>query len=192
MPEPWRQSEPGGARILLLRRNILVANLVMGELLAVGSLQVHEFDQLSAQVAEILKHKFGERVAQYAFPPPVFAAMQGQFLEIDLDNGTLTVQFPVLESYLNPYGTMQGGMIAAAVDNTLGPLSVLLAPPNVTRRLEMTYSHPVTPDMGHILVEARLLECRESWLFFRATVRSPAGLRLARAKAVHWIVEDRL
>lgn len=41
----------------------------MGELLAVGSLQVHESDQLSAQVAEILKHKFGERVAQYAFPP---------------------------------------------------------------------------------------------------------------------------
>jgi len=34
---------------------------------------------------------------------------------------------------------MQGGMIAAAVDNTIGPLSFLVAAPNVTRRLEMKY-----------------------------------------------------
>lgn len=162
----------------------------MGELLAVGSLQVHESDQLSAQVAEILKHKFGERVAQYAFPPPVFAAMQGQFLEIDLDNGTLTVQFPVLESYLNPYGTMQGGMIAAAVDNTLGPLSVLVAPPNVTRRLEMAYSRPVTPDLGQIVITSKLLERKDRWLFFRADVYDNGGRRLARAKAVHWIIDE--
>lgn len=103
----------------------------------------------------------------------------------------LTTQFPVLESYLNPYGTMQGGMVAAAVDNTLGPLSVLVAPPNVTRKLEMTYSRPATLDMGYILVTARLLERQERLLSFRADVRSPSRLRLARAKAVHWIMEER-
>jgi acyl-coenzyme A thioesterase PaaI-like protein len=99
-------------------------------------------------------------------------------------------QFPVLESYLNPYGTMQGGMVAAAVDNTLGPLSVLIAPPNVTRHLEMTYSRPVTLVMGHIVVSARLLERKDRLLFFRAEVRDQEGLRLARAKAVHWIMDD--
>lgn len=116
--------------------------------------------------------------------------MQGQFLEIDLDNGTLTVQFPVLESYLNPYGTMQGGMIAAAVDNTLGPLSVLVAPPNVTRRLEMAYSRPVTPDLGQIVITSKLLERKDRWLFFRADVYDNGGRRLARAKAVHWIIDE--
>ena len=138
---------------------------------------------------EVLRNRLGERMKDYAFPPPVFVAMQGKFLQLDLDAGFLVVQFPVLESHLNPYGTMQGGMVAAAVDNTLGPLSVLVAPPNVTRHLEMTYSRPATLDMGSIDVEARLLERIGRRLFFRAEVRTSDGLRLARARAVHWILD---
>ena len=87
-----------------------------------------------------------------------------------------------------PRGT--GGMVAAAVDNTLGPLSVLVAPPNVTHRLEMTYSRPVTLDIGHVIVRARLIERQGRRLLFRADVRSPEGLRLARSKAVHWIIDE--
>ncbi len=139
----------------------------------------------------ILQGKLGDRIDQYAFPPPVFVTMRGEFVQFDLDAGSLTVQFPVLESYLNPYGTVQGGMVAAAIDNTLGPLSLLLAPPNVTRRLEITYSRPVTLDMGHITVDAKLLERQDRWLFFQATVRGPEGRRLARAKATHWILDGR-
>jgi hypothetical protein len=86
---------------------------------------------------------------------------------------------------------MQGGMIAAAVDNTLGPLSMLVAPPNLTRRIELAYGRPVTPDMGVIRVQAELLERRDRWLFFRADVRTREGLRLARCKATHWIVDGR-
>jgi len=147
-------------------------------------------DELSAAVVDILKSKWGDQMDQYAFPPPVFVAMQGEFLELDLDNGALTAGFPVFERYLNPYGTMQGGMIAAAVDNTLGPLSVLVAPPNVTRRLEVTYSRPVTPDLERIVVEGKLLERKGRWLSFRANVYDPEGVRLARAKATHWIVDE--
>jgi len=145
----------------------------------------------SSAIEHLLRDRLGHRMDRYAFPPPVFAAMEGQFLELDLDAGFLTAQFPVLESYLNPYHTMQGGMIAAAVDNTLGPLSVLVAPPNVTRQLEMTYSRPVTFDMGHIVVTARFLERSGRRLFFRADVHSQDGLRLARSKAVHWVVDER-
>lgn len=150
---------------------------------------MHQPDLLSAQVAEILRSRLGDQADQYAFPPPVFATMQGEFLEIDLEDGILKVRFPILESYLNPYGAMQGGMIAAAVDNTLGPLSVLIAPPNVTRRLELVYSRPATPDLGHIIVVGRLLERRKQWLFFRADAYDPDGKRLAWAKGVHWIFE---
>jgi acyl-coenzyme A thioesterase PaaI-like protein len=116
--------------------------------------------------------------------------MKGEFVELDPDAGSLTAQFPVLESYLNPYGTMQGGMVAAAVDNTLGPLSVLVAPPSVTHQLKMTYSRPVTMEMGYIVVAAKLLQRQGRLLFFSADVRSRQGVRLARAKAVHWISEQ--
>lgn len=139
---------------------------------------------------DILRKRLGDQADAYAFPPPVFAAMQGQIVAFDPEAGTLTAQFPVLAHHLNPYGTMQGGMIAAAVDNTLGPLSLLVAPPNVTRRLEMTYGQPVTPETGRIVVTAQLLDRRDRWLHFKAEVRSPEGRRLARAKAAHWIVGE--
>jgi acyl-coenzyme A thioesterase PaaI-like protein len=145
---------------------------------------------LSAEILDILKRKFGDRINQYAFPPPIFLEMQGVFLELDLDAGYLSTQFPVLENYLNPYGTMQGGMLAAAVDNTLGPLSVLVAPPNVTRRLEMKYSQPATLDKEYIIVNARLLERKDRRLFFQAKVFDQQGQRLASSKAVHWIIDE--
>lgn len=136
-----------------------------------------------------IQAKFGERMRDYQFPPPVFTAMQGEFLEFDLSNGTLKARFPIRQSYLNPYGSMQGGMIAAAVDNTLGPLSVALASPNVTRTLELKYSHPVLPEMGYIIVHARLVDRDDPRLTFQARVSSPDGKKLATCKATHWIID---
>jgi acyl-coenzyme A thioesterase PaaI-like protein len=138
---------------------------------------------------DILKSKMGDRIRKYVFPPPVFVTMGGKFIGFDLDQGFLSAKFPVLESYLNPYGAMQGGMVGAAVDNTLGPLSVLIAPPNVTRKLEVIYSHPITMDMEYIVIKARLLERMDPRLYFAADVYNYAGLRLARSKAVHIILD---
>lgn len=151
---------------------------------------MEEEKDLSVLVMETLRERLGERVDDYAFPPPVFYTMQGEFVALDLEEGVFKARFPVLEGYQNPYRAMQGGMVAAAVDNTLGPLSVLVAPPNVTRQLEMTYSRAVTMEMGHILVEARLVERKGRKLIFTAEVFSPEGERLARARALHWIFED--
>jgi acyl-coenzyme A thioesterase PaaI-like protein len=130
----------------------------------------------------------GQQYEEYLIPPPIFALMRGEFISFDPEEKLLVAQFPILESYLNPYGVMQGGMIATAVDNTLGPLSVLVAPPNLTRHLDMTYSKPAAMEMGSIVVEARLLGQEGRRLVFAADVRDPTGVRLARAKAVHWII----
>jgi acyl-coenzyme A thioesterase PaaI-like protein len=142
------------------------------------------------EIMVIIRDKLGAEHDEYLIPPPVFDAMEGEFLAFDLDAGTLTTRFPVLEAHLNPYGSMQGGMVAAAVDNTLGPLSMLVAPPNVTRRLQMKYSRPVTPDLQHITVQGKLLERKGRWLKFSADVRDPEGLLMARARADHWILDE--
>lgn len=139
-------------------------------------------------VEDIIRERLGARAGEYQIPPPAFTTLQGEFLTFDAGAGTLTARFPVLDEFLNPYGAMQGGVVAAAVDNTLGPLSMLLAPPNVTRRLQMKYSRPVTPDLEYIVVSAALQERKGRWLRFRAEVRDPNGALLARAQATHWIV----
>ena len=141
-----------------------------------------DHDALPPAIEDAIKERLGDRIEDYAIPPPVFCTMRGEFLVFDAEAG-------VLEEYLNPYGAMQGGMVAAAVDNTLGPLSMLVAPPNMTRRLQIKYSRQVTPELGYITVKGRLLERKGRWLSFSAEVRDPEGALLARAQARHWIVD---
>jgi acyl-coenzyme A thioesterase PaaI-like protein len=143
-----------------------------------------------ALIMESIHQKLGDRVQDFLLPPPVFKTMGGEFVEFDADCGIIKTRFPVMEKFLNPYGSMQGGMVAAAVDNTFGPLSMLVAPPNVTRRLEMKYSRPATTDLKYIEVEARFKKREGRWLTLTAEVRDQRCELLARAKATHWILEE--
>jgi acyl-coenzyme A thioesterase PaaI-like protein len=142
------------------------------------------------QIMAAIRGNLGENLQDYYIPPPVFGFMEAEFISYDPQRKQLIVRFPILESYLNPYGAVQGGMLAAAVDNALGPLSVLVGPPNLTRRLELTYSKPVRLEMKYIQVEARLLEQDGRRLIFAADVRDLEGVRLARARAIHWILDE--
>jgi acyl-coenzyme A thioesterase PaaI-like protein len=142
-------------------------------------------------LSDYIKERLGDRVGEFRIPPPVFISMQAEVVAFDPAAAALTVRFPVLERDLNPYHTMQGGMVAAAIDNTLGPLSMLVAPPNVTRTLEVTYSKPITLDLRTFLVTARLVGREKRFLNFTAEVHTEDGQKLARARAVHWIVQEK-
>lgn len=144
---------------------------------------------LLKQLREIIEQRLGEQVGDFLLPPPVFTSMQGEILELDIPNGRLAARFPIMKSYLNPYGSVQGGMLAAAVDNTIGPLSVAVAPPNVTRTLELKYSRPAVPEMEYIVVQARLAGRDGRRLVFEARASEPQGHKLATCTAVHYVIE---
>ncbi|MGD8822240.1 MAG: PaaI family thioesterase [Anaerolineales bacterium] len=143
----------------------------------------------SDSIMDHFRQRYGDRIDEFLVPPPSFLLMEGEFVAFDPAAGILVARFPVDERYLNPYGAMQGGLAAAAVDNTLGPLSMLVAPPNVTRRLEMKYSRAIKVEMGSIEVRAEVVGREDRWLDLKADVRTLEGDLLARAKARHWIVE---
>lgn len=67
---------------------------------------------------------YGNLDVELGAPPPCYLHMKAILVAYDTDKG-LTVAFPVLEAYLNPAGTMQGGFITAAFDNVFGPLCYL-------------------------------------------------------------------
>ncbi len=127
-------------------------------------------------------------------PPPVFDAMQTEVLDYrpgaaETHVGAVMVaRFPTLEQHQNPMGHMQGGMIAAAVDNVIGPLSYLVAPPSATSQLAVTYLAPVTPDLAFVEVTARLTHRQGRQLVFEATVMAPDGKTLAVAHATQTVV----
>jgi uncharacterized protein (TIGR00369 family) len=73
-----------------------------------------------------LKALQGSASNDLPMPPPCFVTMKGTFLRYE-PRTLLTASFPVTKEMLNPVGTMQGGFLAAAFDNVLGPLSYLAA-----------------------------------------------------------------
>ncbi len=85
-------------------------------------------------------------------PPRCFEEMNGEIQRYDPEAQTLQVQFPVETRYENPMRVMQGGFLSAALDNVLGPLSYLVAPPSVTTRLDVRFLRPVTREYDTITV----------------------------------------
>lgn len=118
------------------------------------------------------------------FPPACFVTMGGEFLFFDAVAKRLRVRFPVKPEFANPMGYMQGGLIVGAIDNTIGPLTFLVAPPSVTTQLNTTYIRPVTPDLSHFEVEAVITEQTQRWVFIDAVVYAgDKQLALARASS---------
>jgi len=137
---------------------------------------------------KLAEKNYPEGFNNVTVPPPVFIAMGTEFISIDPENSTITVKFPVPENTLNPFGSMQGGMIAAAIDNAVGPLSMITGPINFTRDMTLKYRKPVKSEFKFITVKAILTEKKGRRLFFSAEVYDPLGELLVSAKLMNWII----
>jgi acyl-coenzyme A thioesterase PaaI-like protein len=62
-------------------------------------------------------------------PPPAAVTLGFQLVAIDPEAGTIEVAFNATERFLNPAGHVQGGFLAAMLDDTLGPALVATLPP---------------------------------------------------------------
>lgn len=122
-------------------------------------------------------------------PPPVFTEMNGQFVDFDAEAKRLVARFPVDERYFNPLAYVQGGILGALLDNTIGPLSYLVAPPSVTTQFNLSFLRPVTAETGHIRITAQLDERTRRQLFFTGTARDPQGKTLTIAHATAQIID---
>ncbi len=121
-------------------------------------------------------------------PPKSFVDMEAEIVAFE-PGQSLTVRFPVLERYQNPMKMMQGGFIVAAIDNTIGPLVYLVAPPSVTTQLNTSFTRPVTPDSQFIVVEARVTAQTRRQLFLSAHVTNQAEKLVAIGQAVHTVID---
>ena len=78
--------------------------------------------------------------------PPCFTNMKARITSYN-SNNELTVAFPVIEAYVNPAGSMQGGYITAAFDNVFGPLCYRASGTGASAMVDMntSFHRPVFP-----------------------------------------------
>jgi len=138
-------------------------------------------------VIELFKEVLGEKINEFKLPPPSFELMRCEIIEYNRDDSSLIIKVPVLEDWQNPFGTMQGGLIVGAIDNAVGPLSMLVAGANLTRSIETKYLKAITMDVGMVYVTAKLIEQKKRRLLFEVEVKDALGVVYTRGRVVNFI-----
>lgn len=142
----------------------------------------------SIDVLELFSEALGEKINEFNLPPPSFEVMKCEIMEFHAEEKFIIVKMPILENWLNPYGTMQGGLIVAAIDNAVGPLSLLVAPKNMTRNIESKLLKPIVMESKFIYVRATLSEEKKRRLTFDVLVKDKDENIYAKATVTNWIL----
>lgn len=117
--------------------------------------------------------------------PPTHTLMDAQYVSHDGDAGILTLSFAAKHEFTNPAGIIQGGILTAMLDDTMGPLIVLALRgekfPSSTD-LHTTFYKAAQPGQ-RLTVEARIDRLGGTICYSSAIIKDEVGDVIA--KCVH-------
>ena len=119
------------------------------------------------------------------FPKPPCAEMLGwELLSADPATGAVRIAFDAKPAFYNPGGNIQGGFIAAMLDDTLGP-TVLVKSDGAaycaTIDLSVRFLAPARP--GRLIGDGRIVQLGRTIAFLDGELRDEHGRILATATA---------
>ncbi len=107
---------------------------------------------------------------------------RSEVLDYDVETGTSRMRFVAPELFCSPRGVLQGGFVAAFIDDVIG-LPVLVKSGatlvGITLDLNISYLQPVKP--GVLIGTARIVKMGRSVAFLEAELADEGGQLLARA-----------
>jgi uncharacterized protein (TIGR00369 family) len=122
-------------------------------------------------------------------PPPAATTLGFQPLEIDPDRGTIRVQFTARPEFLNPIGVIQGGFLAAMLDDTLGPaLVATLGKHEFAPTIELKVNFIKPARVGTLIGTGRVVARGGSIAFLAGELSTAAGELVATATATARII----
>ena len=127
---------------------------------------------------------FWDVVAGRVAPPPAPALLGWQPLAVDPEAGTIEAAFTATERFLNPIGVIQGGILAAMLDDTLGPALVATLGPGQfapTTDLHVQFLRPVRP--GRLTGRGRVVHRGRDIAFLAGELLDDSGQIVAAATA---------
>jgi uncharacterized protein (TIGR00369 family) len=119
------------------------------------------------------------------FPRPPCADLLGwTLLDSDAAQGTARLAFEGRKEFLNPAGFVQGGMLAAMLDDSMGPAVLIMSGGKfytATINMNVSYLAPARP--GRFTAEARVVQLGKTVAFMESSLSDADGNVVARASA---------
>ena len=116
--------------------------------------------------------------------PPAAVLLGWELIAVDPDAGTIEVAFAATDQFLNPAGVIQGGFVAAMLDDTLGPALVATLGPGQfapTTDLHVQFLRPARP--GRLIGRGRVVRRGRDVAFLVGELVDDAGQVVAVATA---------
>ena len=123
-------------------------------------------------------------------PIPRAAATLGfEFIDADVENGTIELAFAATDDFTNPAGNVLGAFVAAMLYDTVGPaLLATLEPDQFQSTLELTvhFLRPVRP--GRVVGKGRVVHRVGDLAFLEASLLDSQGTIIASATATARVI----
>jgi len=117
------------------------------------------------------------------FPLPAASRLLGWTLrDVDVEKGTIEIGFVADERFVNPAGTVQGGFLAAMLDDTQGPALFAMTGGRVyapTIDFTTSFIKPARP--GRFVGKGRVISQGKTIIFTEAELFDEMGDLVARA-----------
>jgi uncharacterized protein (TIGR00369 family) len=132
---------------------------------------------------------FWEAMEGRAPMPPAAILLGWQLSWVAPERGEIEVFFEAGEQFTNPMGNVQGGFLAAMLDDTLGPaLVATLAPDEFapTLELKVSFLRPAAP--GRLVGRGRVVHRGGTIAFLAGDLFDASGAQVASATATVRVV----
>jgi uncharacterized protein (TIGR00369 family) len=124
-------------------------------------------------------------------PIPRAAATLGfEFVDADVENGTIDVAFTATEDFTNPVGNVLGAFLAAMLYDTVGPALLATLPPGKfisTLEFKTSFLRPVRP--GRILGHGRVVHRNGDLAYLEAALTDTDGTAISTATATARVID---
>ncbi|MGJ7531580.1 MULTISPECIES: PaaI family thioesterase [Variovorax] len=124
-------------------------------------------------------------------PRPPTAELFGQrVLGFDKEKGTIRLSFVATDAFLNPAGAVQGGILVAMLDDTMGPaLWVMNGEETYSVTIDLSVSFLAAAKPGLLYGEGRVVQRGKTIAFLEAQLSDPDGRIVARSTASARVVK---
>ena len=121
--------------------------------------------------------------------PPAAETLGWELIAENPEAGTIEIAFHPGQAFLNSHGTVQGGFVAAMLDDTMGPALVSMTDgASIPSSIDMNVSfiRPVKP--GRVIGKGRVVRLGRTLVFLEGELFDEAGELLARATSTARVV----